>query len=123
MATLDDLGRLALSLPGAQKDDGPAYSVNGRGFVWPWRERVDPKKTKVPRPECPVLPVESFAIKDALVQGEPEAFFTEPHYDGYKAVIVRLSDISVDRLEEALTDAHACALEMGPPKPRKRKAS
>lgn len=123
MATLDDLRRLALALPGAQEDAGPEYSVNGRAFAWPWRERGDPKKARVPRPEYPVLPVESLAIKDALVTGEPDAFFTEPHYDGYKAVIVRLSGISVGRLEEAIADAHACALEMGPPKSRKRKAT
>jgi hypothetical protein len=83
---------------------------------------VHPKKAKAPRPDRPVLPVESLEVKDLLVENEPEAFFTEPHYNGYKAVIVRLDAISADRLEEALADAHAVALEMGPPKPRQRKA-
>jgi hypothetical protein len=122
MATIDDLRRIALALPDAVEDEGPSFSVNGRAFTWPWRERVDPKKARVPRPDRPVLPVESLEVKALLVDNEPDAFFTEPHYNGYKAVIVRLDAISVDRLEEALADAHAVALEMGPPKPRRRKA-
>ena len=32
-------------------------------------------------------------------------FFTEPHYDGYLAVLVRLAAIGVDELEELITDA------------------
>jgi hypothetical protein len=122
MSTVDDLRRIALALPGTIEGDGPSFSVNGRAYVWPWRERVHPRKTKVSRPELPVLIVESLELKDVLVEQEPQWFFTEPHYDGYKAVIVRLDAIPLDRLREAADDAHAVAIELRPPKLRKRKA-
>jgi hypothetical protein len=32
-------------------------------------------------------------------------FFTEPHYNGFPAVLVRLAAIDVDQLAELLTDA------------------
>jgi hypothetical protein len=120
MVTLEEYCALAESFPGAEEGDGPSFSVNGRAFAWAWRERVHPKKTKVPRPERPVVPVASLDDKEALVQGEPDAFFTEPHYDGYKAVIVRLEAIDPARLREVLEDAHTLAVAAGPPKPRKR---
>ena len=31
--------------------------------------------------------------------------FTEPHYDGYKAVLVRLAEVGDDDLAEMVTDA------------------
>jgi len=119
MVTIEEFRAIAGSLPGAVEDDGPSFAVNGRAFAWPWRERVHPKKAKVPRPECPVVPVASLDDKEALVHGEPGAFFTEPHYDGYKAVIVRLAEIDQARLREVLEDAHTLAIAQGPPKPRK----
>jgi hypothetical protein len=122
MVTIDEFRTIAGAFPGAEERDGPSFAVNGRAFAWPWRERVHPKKTKVPRPECPVVPVASLDDKEALVLGEADAFFTEPHYDGYKAVIVRLHQIDPGRLREVLEDAHALAVAQGPPKPRKRRA-
>ena len=41
----------------------------------------------------------------ALVQAEPETFFTIPHFDGYPAVLVRLDRIDLDYLSEVLVDA------------------
>jgi len=35
-------------------------------------------------------------------------FFTEPHYNGYPAVLVRIPAIEVDVLETVLTDAWRC---------------
>jgi hypothetical protein len=122
MVTVEEFAAIARALPGAEEQEGPSFAVNGRAFAWPWRERVDPKKSKVPRPERPVVPVATLDDKEALVQGEPEAFFTEPHYDGYKAVIVNLERIDPVRLREVLEDAHALAIAQGPPKPRKRRA-
>ena len=104
MPDQDDVRRLALALPDVEESTGVfGFSVAGKGFVWLWRERVDPKKTKVPNPEVVVLPVADLGEKEALIASVP-GVFTEPHYDGYKAVLVRLADVSDDDLAEMVTD-------------------
>ena len=40
--------------------------------------------------------------KEILLRAEPETFFTTPHYDGYPAMLVRLSAIEPDELGELL---------------------
>ena len=47
--------------------------------------------------------------KAVLIAADPEKFFTEPHYNGYPAVLVRLDAIDEDELAELLTDAWRCA--------------
>ena len=46
--------------------------------------------------------------KDFLIASDPEKYFTEPHYNGYPAVLVRLANIEPDELEELLTEAWRC---------------
>ena len=46
--------------------------------------------------------------KGALLASDDEKFFTEPHYDGFPAVLVRLPSIEVDELEELILDAWRC---------------
>jgi hypothetical protein len=43
--------------------------------------------------------------KEALLRAEPEIFFTTPHYDGYPAVLVRLSAIEPEELREILVES------------------
>ena len=43
--------------------------------------------------------------KEVLLQAEPDVFFTTPHYDGWPAVLVRLSAIEADELEEVLIES------------------
>ena len=43
--------------------------------------------------------------KEALLVSEPEVFFTTPHYDGYPALLVRLSAIEEGELREVLTES------------------
>jgi hypothetical protein len=44
----------------------------------------------------------------ADTQRDPEVFFTEPHYDGYPAILVRLPAIDLDLLGVVVTDAWRC---------------
>jgi hypothetical protein len=46
--------------------------------------------------------------KQLLLASDPEKFFTEPRYNGFPAVLVRLAAIEVDELEELLIDAWRC---------------
>jgi hypothetical protein len=110
MATLDDVRRIALSLAGAfESHDGYGFSVprkkKSSGFVWVWPERVDPKKPRVRNPRVIVIRVPNLGIKEALLASEPKKFFTDPHYDGYPAVLVRLEAVDVEELEELITEA------------------
>ena len=48
------------------------------------------------------------AEKQMLIAADPEKFFTEPHYNGFPAVLVRLPAIDDEELAELLTDAWRC---------------
>jgi hypothetical protein len=113
MADQDDVRRIALALPDtSEAPDRFAFSVrNGakeKGFAWVWRERVDPKKARVPQPEVLAIRVANAEEKESLLASDTEKFFTEPHYNGYPAVLVRLAAVEVDELRELLTDAWRC---------------
>ena len=106
MATRDDLRRIALALPETTGDEtGSSYSVRGKAIAWTWLERVHPKKARVPNPGVVAVRVAHESEKEVLIDLDPDVFFTEPHYDGYPAILVRLPGISVDMLEQVLTDA------------------
>jgi hypothetical protein len=101
-----DLRRLALALPETSEDaDGRRFFVRGKQFCWPWMERIDPRKPRVPSPSVIAVRVANELEKQSLLALDPSVFFTEPHYDGHPAVLVRLPEISVDLLEQVLTDA------------------
>jgi hypothetical protein len=46
--------------------------------------------------------------KEALLASDERKFFTEPHYDGFPAVLVHLPLIGVDELEQLIVDAWRC---------------
>lgn len=113
MADQEDVRRIALSLPGTREaDDHFAFSVlskgKEKGFVWIWNERIYPKKPRVPNPEVVAVRVPSRFDKEALLSANEEKFFTEPHYNGFPAVLVRLPAIDVGELEELIIDAWRC---------------
>ena len=110
MATQAEVRRIALSLPGAGEEAGRfAFRVENkdkpRPFAWVWRARVDPRKAKVPQPEVLVLRVASLDDKEFLLGLDREKFFTEPHYNGYPAVLVRLPAVTARELRSLITEA------------------
>jgi hypothetical protein len=113
MATQAAVRRIALSLPETEEaGDHFAFSVRSRGklkgFVWVWMERIVPKKPRVPNPGVIAVRVANLGQKDLLLSADPGKFFTEPHYDGFPAVLVRLDAVSVADLEVLLSDAWRC---------------
>lgn len=76
-----------------------------KGICWVWQERVDPKKARVPNLGVLVV-TPNLAAKDALIASEPEKYFTEPHYNGFSAVLVRLDEVSLEELEDLLLEAY-----------------
>ena len=106
VATREDLRRIALSLPETTADDGGgSYAVVGRKIVWTWLERVHPKKARVPNPDVIAVRVADDSEKELLIDMDPAVFFTESHYDGYPAILVRLAAIDVGMLETLVRDA------------------
>jgi hypothetical protein len=106
MATLDDVRRIALALPETTTDDsGMAFFIGGRQFAWPWLERVDSKRARVPNPGVLCVRIADESEKDVLIGMNREVFFTEPHYDGYPAIQVRLAAIDEALLRKLLADA------------------
>jgi hypothetical protein len=105
VATEADVQRIARALPGTDiGPDGLTLSVGGKAYAWPWLERVHPRKARVPNRQVLVARVAGELEKQALLAlGEP-VFFTEPHYDGYPAVLIRLAEIAPELLEDVLTD-------------------
>jgi hypothetical protein len=104
MATYDDARRLAAELP-ETTDDGDGFAVRGKGFAWTWKERVEPGRPRVPRPDVLAVRTAGQGEKQELLDADPAKFFTEPHYKGFPAVLVRLEAVDRDELRELLTDA------------------
>ena len=106
MPTQDDVRRIATSLPEVTEEDGPfAFRVRGKAFVWVWLERPEPKARRVPNPHVLAVRVDGEAEKETLVGLDPDVFFTEPHYHGYPAVLVRLPAIDPALLEDLVVRA------------------
>ncbi|MGZ3333505.1 MAG: MmcQ/YjbR family DNA-binding protein [Gemmatimonadaceae bacterium] len=113
MATRADVRRIALSLPNVQEDkDHFAFSVPNKGklkgFVWVWMERVIPKEPRVANPGVIAIRVANLGQRDALLSAEPAKFFTEPHYEGFPAVLVRLDAVTVADLKVLLAEGWRC---------------
>jgi hypothetical protein len=104
--TQDDVRRIALALPETTEEPGHfRFLVAGKAFVWTWLERVDPKRARVPSTNVVGIRIAHDLEKEALIEMDPAAFFTEPHYDGFPAILVRLADVDTDLLKKLLNDA------------------
>ena len=118
MATQADVRRIALKLPETEEaTDRFAFSVRNKGklkgYAWVWLERTDPKKARVPNPAVLAVRVANLNEKNLMIASEPTKFFTEPHYNGYPAVLVRLAVVSVTELRELLAEAWRCQAPVG----------
>lgn len=109
MPDQDDVRRIALSLPGTVQDlDAFRFRVGEKLFVWSWMERVKPKKARVPRADVLAVRVADEWDKQILLESDRDVYFTEPHYNGYPAVLVRLPAIDSEELERIMVEAWRC---------------
>ena len=123
MATQADVRRIALSFSDVEESDKDfAFSVlvNGKpkGIAWCWKERVVPKKPRVPNYSVLVVRVANNAVKDMMMAAEPDKYVIDHHYDGYAAVIFRLADVRVPELRQLIADSYQT---QAAPRPRKRR--
>jgi hypothetical protein len=87
-----------------------------KGFAWAWRERLEPKKARVPNPAVLAVRVANLGQKDLLLNAEPVKFFTEPHYNGYPAILVKIAEVTVADLRMLLEEAWRCQAPAAPKK-------
>lgn len=106
--TVADIHEITSSLPGAVlgggSSDNPIYTVRGKTFIFfrnPRPDAVDPENGER-YTDVIMFHVESEADKQALVEDETSPFFTTPHFNGYRAVLIRASRLAeLDRIELA----------------------
>ncbi|HSE66589.1 MAG TPA: hypothetical protein VLB12_06365, partial [Gemmatimonadales bacterium] len=113
MAIQADVRRIALALRGSeesQSDFAFGVRVKGKlkGFAWVWKERITPKKPRVPNPAVLAVRTPTVGAREALIAAEPTKFFTEPHYEGFPAVLVRLAAVNSKELRILLEEAWRC---------------
>lgn len=96
--TVEDIGR---SLPGVELTTTwgqPTLKVHGRMFACaPSHKSAEPNSLVV---------MMDFADRDALLQEEPHTYYLKEHYVTYPCVLVRLSRVHRDALEDLLLGAH-----------------
>src|SRR3954447_9105727 len=96
MPSWDDVVSIGTGFPGVEVTTSygtPALKVRGKFMC---RLRSDPDALVL---RC------DLGEKEALLEGEPEALFTTPHYDGYPAVLVRLEAVDPVELAELIEEA------------------
>jgi hypothetical protein len=88
----------------------PIYQVGGRSFIFfrtPRPDATDPD-TGVRYDDVIVFWVPTESDKHALVQDPTTPFFTTPHFDGHKSVLLRgahVGSLTREELTEVVQDA------------------
>lgn len=110
----EDVHELAQGMPHVTVEYGRSgnavYQVGHKSFVFfrtPRPDAVDPA-TGERYPDVIVFWVPSESDKEALVQDEASPFFTTPHFDGHRSVLVRasrLGELTLRELTEVVQDA------------------
>jgi hypothetical protein len=119
MATLEDAAALAAGLPEVTEGEDKhghghrTWTVGGKVFAWerPF-SKADIKRFGAetpPRtpPGGPILAVTvaDLAEKEAILAAGTPGFFTISHFNGYKAYLIQLPEVSDEDLAEAIRDA------------------
>jgi hypothetical protein len=95
MVTFEQVRRFALALPSAEEATAygtPAFKVRGKLFA-----RLGDDGTLMVKADL--------GVREALIETQPDRYFTTPHYADYPSVLVRLEHADEDDLADLLTDA------------------
>jgi hypothetical protein len=110
-STWDDVSVIACQLPQAEEGlrfGDPVWRVGKNAFVWvrPLRAR-DREELGAAAPVGEIIGASTSdeGEKLALIDEDPDAFFTTSHFDGYAAILIALDLIDPERLREVVTDA------------------
>ncbi len=123
--TFDDVETFATALPDVTvgaRHGHRTWFVGDKGFAWQRAfSKADLKRfgdETPPAGEILAVMVENLDAKDALLAMELPGFFTIPHFQGYPAVLIALTQARAKDVRAALRDAHR--VTAAKPAPRKR---
>jgi hypothetical protein len=111
VATWNDVARIVGELPLTAEQSPHDWRVGKKLMAWERplrksdREALAARGLEPPAGDILGVRVSDEGVKFALVVDEPAVYFTTPHFDGYPAVLVKLSEIEVADLEELITEA------------------
>jgi hypothetical protein len=113
-ARVEDVHELAGGMPYVTVEKGPSdnpvYQVGGKSFIFfrnPRPDAVDPE-TGERYPDVIVFWVPSEQDKQAMVLDGSSPFFTTPHFNGHRSVLLRASrigELTRQELAEVVADA------------------
>ena len=107
MATFKDVKRAAADLPEVAESTSygtPSLKVRGKSFCRMWGDR-EHDRDKIGGTEVLVVYCD-VDEKDALIESAGGVLFSTPHYDGYGAMLIKLSDVQPDDLADYLEDSY-----------------
>jgi hypothetical protein len=111
VATWDDVASIVGELPLVGERSPHQWRVGKKLIAWERPLRTSDREALtalgIEPPEGDILGVRlaDEGVKFALIADEPGVFFTTPHFDGYPAVLVRLTEIDELGLRELITEA------------------
>lgn len=111
VATWGDVARIVGELALTSEPSPHDWRVGKKLLAWERplrpseREALERDGSRPPRGDILGVRVSDEGVKFALIDDEPQIYFTTPHFDGYPAVLVNLTRISVRDLEELITEA------------------
>ena len=96
-----DVRELGLQLPNTEEGIAwgtPVLRLNGNIFAaLPIHKSAEPGSLSI---HCDT------SVRDAMIEEQPDIYYTAAHYENYPVVLVRLSRISRDVLDDLLRMAH-----------------
>lgn len=118
--TFEAVRRMALALPAVEEGTiygAPAFRVHGHMFACRPSHRSA-------EPDSLVVRVD-FESRDELLAAEPKTYYITDHYVGYASVLVRLSRIRRDAMQDLLRMAYnfMSAKRRKPPQRARRRVS
>ena len=111
MATWDDVTSVVGELQLTEEQSPHEWRVGKKLIAWerPLRKSDYEALTAVgvepPQGDILGVRVADEGVKFALIAGEPELYFTTPHFDGYPAVLVKLAAIDERGLRQLIVEA------------------
>jgi hypothetical protein len=106
---VESIGRTLPDVEGTTTYGKPALKVRGKMFVC-----IASHKSAEPNTLVVMM---DFAIRDTLVEEDPDTYYLKEHYVGYPCILVRLARVHPDALRDLVVSAHRYVSE----KSRRRK--
>ncbi len=111
MATWDDVARVVGELALTEEQSPHDWRVGKKLIAWERPLRTSDHQAltgagiEPPRGDILAVRVADEGVKFAMIAGEPDVYFTTPHFDGYPAVLVRLEAITQRELRQLIVGA------------------